>query len=502
MGSMQAQPKADGSIVIEAHDSLTRAPLQGVRVVVIRQSGGNVFNGTTGADGVARFTEAVPGGYVLIYEYPGYGGSADLGDRPVLRLGEGGLAVRHTLSLIPDGGIEGVVLDEEGKPFAGVSVKARKDRSISAQQGVTDAEGRFRIAKLRPADYLISARVPEAARRATLKRDPETGETFGYPAFSWYPGGWEPGGGVASAIPAGASLRGFDVRLRRTLLVSFTGKLLARAGGDPVSGAELELHAPGAESPDEMYGRVKTGEDGNFAFEMLTPGHYSLNIYPPGSAKDLPYTMSVDVGKGGVADRKLLLPPLQDLAGVIHVVADEPGARVRVAMSIGGAGKFREFTVEGPGEFTLGGIPPGRWTLDVLTRGGAFAAGQRNLGVASLRFGALDAIGGFLVSESGNPPLTLTLTAEAGRIAGRVPKDDGGRSLNVLLHRVGFGGVEMTPVKNDGTFAFERLTPGTYELVAVAEGYLWLETPKVSPFIRVEVKAGETTLASPKIASR
>ena len=75
-----------------------------------------------------------------------------------------------------------------------------------------------------------------------------------------------------------------------------------------------------------------------------------------------------------------------------------------------------------------------------------------------------------------------------GRIAGRVHKDDTGRTLTVAVHRVGIGTVQTARVKADGSFAEEDLAPGSYDVVAVEAG-----RTEPSTSIRVEVKAGETS---------
>jgi hypothetical protein len=451
-----------------------------------------------------QFAQALPlrsgaalSDYTLVYDCPGYVGADEASGFPILHVGEGSVTVRRTILLTPLGGIEGLVLDEEGRPFPGVMVHVRRDGSTAAQQGVTDRDGRFRIARLKPANYRITARVAYADRKATLKRDPETGETFGYPDFTYYPSGWDAGAGALVQVPAGIPLRGFEVRLRRTRLVEFTGNVVARAGGEAIAGAEVELNAPGPDNPDETYRRRKVGADGGFAFDLLTPGHYDLNVFQGGSADTLPYATPVDIGKAGVTGMRVLAPPPQKLTGTIKVLPADPGAPVLVTVRFLSPNHDRSFNLYGQGEFKLEGIPPGRWPLGVEMHVSSRSSDGRKLAVASLRLGTEDALGWMTVSESGNPPLVLTLTAETGRIAGRLDKDDAGLNLTVAVHRVGLRTMQTAPVKADGSFAVEGLAPGAYDLAAVEAGRTGPSTT-----IRVEVKAGETSPVTLPLAAQ
>lgn len=71
------------------------------------------------------------------------------------------------------GAIEGVVLDERGDPVAGVKVSTRQEPEFGTSRGVTsDAQGRFRLAKLFPGEWTVRTAAPQylpATAEVTLR---------------------------------------------------------------------------------------------------------------------------------------------------------------------------------------------------------------------------------------------------------------------------------------------------------------------------------------------
>src|SRR6185369_7118498 len=112
-------------------------------------------------------------------------------------------------------------------------------------------------------------------RKRTLKRDPESGETFGYPAVSYYPGGAQVEAAVPMRASAGVALTGFDVRLRRVLLVQFSGRLVDRVTRQALTKARVFLIEPGTPFMDDVR---KPEANGDFRFELIQPGQYELAV--------------------------------------------------------------------------------------------------------------------------------------------------------------------------------------------------------------------------------
>jgi hypothetical protein len=204
----------------------------------------------------------------------------------------------------------------------------------------------------------------------------------------------------------------------------------------------------------------------------------------------LPYVVPVEVGYGGIKDKRIVVPEWQTLRGVLRVKDDQPWTgdiEVTLVSNRRGVAN-REITLRrSGGEFQLQDIPPGEWQMGIV--GAAVrTSDKRKLTITSARFGATDAITSPIrIMESGNPMLEIELSTDTGRIAGRVKSVPQGTAM-VMVERVGavkryigFPGGRVNP---DGSFLVEDLAPGTYEVRRLIA--------KPAP-VRVEVKAGETT---------
>lgn len=397
-----------------------------------------------------------------------------------------GATERLVLRMIAVARIEGVVLDEEGRPMQGVMIYT----SFSLR-ATTDAAGRYEIENLDPGKYTIALRVPFALRRETLKRDANTGEMFGYPNTSYYPGVADAQAATTVAITGGLELRGFDMRLRRTRLVDFSGRVVESAGGSPVAGARVELIAPGGALQDETVKLRPVGADGDFRFDLIQPGPHTLLVYRSGGPRALPWRSPVEVSKAGVQDLKVVLPVFPSLQGTIASPPDtEWIGQVIFTFTMPAQA---EFAVHTP-NFTLDEIPPGQWNLRVEAI--ASTGEGTKLFLQSARMGAQDLLTGPLtVVESGNPPLELRLTAESGHIAGTVVDEDGAPVKNaiVLISRgnglpMGLQGTGWTDAS--GVMKIDGLPAGSYVLRVVQQGR------SVSPReeTKVEVRLGETSV--------
>ena len=63
----------------------------------------------------------------------------------------------------------------------------------------------------------------------------------GYPPVQYYPGADDARLAIPVAVPAGGRVRNLELRLRRTRLVEFSGRLIEMAGREPVVGAQMAL---------------------------------------------------------------------------------------------------------------------------------------------------------------------------------------------------------------------------------------------------------------------
>src|SRR5712692_4443541 len=280
--AQEATNAVEGSVL----DAVSQAPVPEVAVSLFGRGGSRQTK--TALDGTFEFEKLPPGDYVVEMKKLGYVGSDYAGGKiEHVSLVRGAAPERLNLELTPTATIEGRILDEEERPLKGVRLYARRKlRFAPSIPAESDEEGRYRLKYLAPGDYEIAVRVPYANRRETVKRDPETGATYGYVNSQYYPGVDDARmAGVVSAGP-GMRLGGFDIRLRRTRLVELKGRVLDRVTGEALRGGEVELSPESQGLTDETYERRRVRSDGAFRFDLLQPGRYSLLIY--GTAKRTP----------------------------------------------------------------------------------------------------------------------------------------------------------------------------------------------------------------------
>jgi hypothetical protein len=463
-----------GSVNVLVQDATTDTPLAGVELKLSVRSRPLVnWSARTDLQGKAAFDHLPDGYYYLEANQDGYLDSKVTFAAQYVVIKGGAPAADVKVRLTKATSLEGRVIDEDGRPMKGVTIHA------VGKEMVSDAEGRFKIENLRDGKVRLDFRVPMEVRKKTLVRDPESGILIGYPAVEFYPGVADAAEGQMIQIVAGVDLRGYEVRLRRMQLADFTGVT------EP--GVNVELQTPSSTSPmlDDTIGLREVGKDGRFAFELIPPGQYVLMIYRGDKGTGLPYMVPVEVGKNGVRDKKVAVPPYQTIRGVLRAKDDTPwSGEVTVSVQSNQKGVInRDLRIRSSGEFEIEDVPPGEWQLAIGADSASRASDKRKMIVAGARFGASDAITQpITVVESGNPLLQIEISAETGIIAGRVRSPG---QVSVLVERVGtarrysvFPGGQLKP---DGSFVVEGLAPGMYDVHTF--------TGKA---VRVEVKAGET----------
>lgn len=382
------------------------------------------------------------------------------------------------------------MLDEDGSPLAGVGIYIG-----NGLRATTDQEGRYSIATLAPGNHRLIFRTPLETRRKTRKQDPDTGETFGYPNTEYYPGTADPQAALPVAISPGLELRGYDVRLRRVRLVDFAGRTVERAGGEPLNGARVELRPNSPMLNDETFNERTVASGGTFQFDLIQPGSYTLLVYRGAGSKALPYAIPFEVGKTGIHDLNVAVPPFPTIAGSITAPPDTDWAgqiRVGIRSTALPTAAF-DFYVTSE-KFAIEELPPGRWSVQVESNA-VKRPNFEKLHVKAATFGTQSAIGENLtVTESGNPPLEIQLTHESGRISGTAFDADGLplKRTMILIGAVTAADVlNMFPAcytKEDGTFISDPMAPGSYRLLAIGDGRI----PPMRNGLLVEVKAGET----------
>jgi hypothetical protein len=418
-------------------DAVTKLPVAGVTIALR-----GAANRTAQSDDTGRFfcKDAPPGKYMATYSKKGYdSGNASF---EIKAAGD-----PLTLELRPWAEVEGTVLDEDGRPLEGIPVY------VGGLRDTTGKDGRYHARDITGGQYTLTFQVPYEVRRRTRVRDPKNGETFGYANTHFYPGIADRRLSSPLTVFPGSRMANVDARLRRVRLVEMKGRV---SGALPET--EIELDS-GSDRPDETFARRKLDADGGFHFDLLAARDYNVVIYRNRPGDDLPYMTTVTLGQAGAQDLHLVLPAFVRLEGVVRTAPNEIHWDGPLRITVGRAGYRTEVRVNSEG-FALEAIPPGDWNVmleDNLVRRADDA--KRRLYATGFRSQMLH------VTESGNPPLEITLTDQTGWIRGIA--DTVGI---VFLKPAGdpFTFARIAPVAKDGSFAFE-VPPGEYQVTCNKE---------------------------------
>ncbi len=288
------------SITVTAEEDASGGPIAGVAITVTSASSDSrrlTFKGTTFADGKAEFPGLPPGRYfvtastseLLAAPSRGFGDSLrSIGVKP-------GAQEVVAFSFRRPAVIRGQVLTPAGTPVPGATVEVVRTRSefrgrpvVEAGSGsFTDTEGRFRIERLIPGQYLVRARLP-ASVGAPLN-------------FVYVPHTTTSSQATPVNLHAGA-----DVTIRITALavpaVAVGGRVVD-ADGAPVQNATITLtslneepippvyfgpagpHVSAGISPLES---VRTDRSGRFVARGVREGLYALQAVVRGTGVRTP----------------------------------------------------------------------------------------------------------------------------------------------------------------------------------------------------------------------
>ncbi len=356
---------------------------------------------TSGADGAFELT-VFPGEVRLAADAPGGYGRVTVPGVPPAAVHDG-----VEIRLQAHAGVAGVVRGPDGAVVAGAVVHATvrvAEMKVSEQlTRESDAGGRFRFDRIKPASLTLEARAAGFAASAPVTMSPAPGEQRD---------------GVVLALGEPLELAGRVVD----------------AAGAPVADAKVELERPGSRA-----GRppVRTGADGTFRFVDLDAGPFALVARAPGYARAR--RDQVAAPAEGV---ELTLQSPGRIRGVVTDAAGRPvrdfTVSVELFVPVGGQSSARapgptRFAAE-DGRYELGPVEPGRYDLVIAADGHAPATrlgvevppeqagdGSAQLGVAGSIAGVVrcggEAVPGARVSVMSGHAGTPAYTDDQGRFA-------------------------------------------------------------------------------------
>lgn len=264
--------------------------------------------------------------------------------------------VEGSASSVETGRFLGRVFDHEGKPVEGAAVVAWREGARGLPSTRTDAEGKFEIPDLSPADWTIAAGGGDFGRARTL-----------------------------ATLSAGSTFR-WEARLERGL--ELKGRLVGPTGaalGDWVIEVECD------DRLEPLVDATKTDAEGRFALPNLPPR--SLRVFARPAARSRGFACLVANGIFPSDDELELVAPSPDpdAAASIHASVSDldgtdpkvvraiawrddtlrgvPGESTAIASQVESSDGSRSAVLSEPTELALDGLGAGWHTLEISFRG-------------------------------------------------------------------------------------------------------------------------------------
>ena len=208
------------------------------------------------------------------------------------------------------------------------------------------------------------------------------------------------------------------------------------------------------------YVRMTAEQDGSFLADLLPQGLWTLSVRYEGYAAERVHPL-VLMGDNRAMEKTVVLGTEHFLAGI--VLDEEGGPIANAEIQVSRMRPKPMFSTEGlsnpDGTFKIGGLPEGLYGISVRATG--FSASN----LPRVKVDKMD--------------LEITMH-QLGAVAGRVTANDGSpvENFQIALLSVNRGTALYVPNgrpknfrDNNGDFLFEGINPGSYRLLATADGY-------------------------------
>jgi hypothetical protein len=503
-------------------NEITKEPIRRVEISLMKQgkSDGlsamaNALSAVTDAAGKFRIENIDPGDYSLMLRKGGflmprayYGMSAR-----ILKLTEGASLTGLRYALRPQAIITGRVLDDEGEPVQNVFVmllRYRYDRGANrATQGVrpqqTNDRGEFRFTDVQSGKYYLMADVRRMGMTGGAPPDAPSAANAPRTAFvsTYFPNAPEFAQAAAIEVQPGQELSGRDIALRKEKVVKVSGKVVD-ASGAPAKNSSVNLTpVEGALGVGGVFAPVD--EKGAFSSDKVPPGQYNAQAHSwSGDTNAQSAAVPVAVGDAGLEGLVLQIQPALEAKGAFVLEGSErkdfgfTGFSVNLSSAgdndfYGGYGQAKS-----DGTFTMTGIAPGRFTVNVY-------AGSGEGYIKSILLGSEDVYGkevdGSAVAAGG---LKIVIRLDSAALSGTVEIPDERkaalRAPTVVLlpadaHLRDAEQRHVAQFNQNNGYDLKNLRPGDYIAFALeACDYASLQDPEV--LAAIAGKGTKVTLAA------
>ncbi|MBV9761797.1 MAG: carboxypeptidase regulatory-like domain-containing protein [Acidobacteriaceae bacterium] len=496
--AQNSQTAANALVEGAVFNKVSGAPVKRAHVKFIRLDTQDLPETYADTDASGRFSMSLaPGQYRIWVERAGfsrlnYGASSTAGAGKALTLSPGQELRDISFGISPLGVISGRVLDDDGDPMQGAGVQVLKISYATGKPTLvpfsgtgSNDRGEYRAFGLPPGRYFLLVTQPGAPLSKPASSGLLIADSQDFFAPLYYPGAVEFSGATPLDLAEGAELQDVDIRLRRIPVVTLQGHVVSPFEDFAGSRWRVVLAPREGDSASQIDRATATVDraSGRFELHNVAPGSYMLVATQLYRGHALAGRLPIEVTSGAhPEDIAIGLNPGVEVDGTVEVQGGSPdsleGATVTLSDSealmpgppahsrIDASGAFRlSGVIPGLWDLSIGPLPPGVWTKEVLLNGRPITAG------------AIEIVG----PTSG--AFRIVLASGGAKLSGLVTRD--GQPANATVVLVPQSAEARDPLSpypsvladDRGGFEFGGVRPGAYKIFAFedVEPFAWLD---------------------------
>src|SRR5579863_297495 len=380
------------------------------------------------------------------------------------------------LKLAPSALISGRVLDETGEPVRRATVMLYSDdhqggvhQIHSSRGGQTDDLGMYELPSLSPGTYYLSA-TAQPWYAVHPERDPSQSEAkvdsaldVAYP-ITYYPDVTDSDSAAPISIRGGEHLQ-LDLHLSPVPSLHVIVHVPA-SGSNQISVPQLEQSVFGDSISSLGHSTTRSLSDGTWEVSGIAAGRYNIRVTGPSSATeitgvDLSGTQELDASAG-------------EALCTVKVSVSRPDSMGSGVFFVGLRSKSRTipgFTrPDSKNQFNFENVPAGRYDIQLGGPGRTYSIAQISAEGAEISGHSL------ILSPGASASLSLTPTLGNAEVQGIAKQGGKGFSgaMVVLVPKNPEGNRDVFRRDQsdlDGTFVFHQVVPGSYNVVAIENGW-------------------------------
>jgi Carboxypeptidase regulatory-like domain len=478
-------PKKPGSVEGVVTNSVSHEPVKKANVTLRNIGQRFSYAGTTDTAGHFLIENVEPGSYLATADCDGFippPQNRRTAFHPIT-VDEEQHVKDVAVQLLPLGVVSGHVLDEDGEPIAGATVRAlqysynqgRKQLNPSGTANTNDL-GEFQLINVQPARYYleVTARVRSFLPPNTRGAPPETA----FPP-TYYPNATGLAQATAQQVTPGGQLIGIDFRLHKVPAHHIRGKVLDSQTGQAARNLGLRIQArDGTQfSPNLFFTQVQ--QNGTFDIGSVPSGLYTAIVQRQEGQTQTSAREIVNVGDQDVDGVILSLKPGLEITGTMTTDGPPPSTpqnqqqpsapmkpRVFLQPVDLNGGMFLG-TADADGTFVLHAVAPDVYTVMAMSD-------QPGTYLKSIRLGDQDVPTGQIdLTQMSSAALKIVFGTDGGSIQGTV-QDRNGKPAPGLIVSLSppeeYAGrrdlFKVTSTDPKGNFRFQGLAPGEYKVFA------------------------------------